>query len=223
MPTIYMKNVDQKDLPERIERDHYPTPLAVAEACLKFIHQRRAYSPERVLDIGAGNGVWGQAARKLWPRADITGVEVRDVEKHESYNGWVKQDFFDWFYGLRGDTNYDLIMGNPPYSLATAMVEEAVKLLLTDQSQLAFLLPSDFAWSDDRYQRLYKHNPPEEVCVLNPRIPFTKGSNPNLSGFYVWRKAGRMGAGLTIMNWITWRERGSRANKTNYRAHTPKK
>lgn len=74
--------------------------------------QKRAV---RILDIGCGEGAWGQVARELWPRANIVGIEPRRealAHARRHYNLVLGGGFEDWD-GLR---QFDLVMGNPPFS-----------------------------------------------------------------------------------------------------------
>jgi hypothetical protein len=58
--------------------EFYPTELPICLAALRQYQQDRP-APRRILDMGAGTGPWGQAAREIWPEAIIVGIELRNI------------------------------------------------------------------------------------------------------------------------------------------------
>ena len=81
-----------KEMRDRDPHDFYPTPLGLCDAALQILDFEGA--APRILDPGAGAGPWGQAARRRWPAAEITGIEVRDVPQPEAYDRWIAQTSF---------------------------------------------------------------------------------------------------------------------------------
>src|SRR5260370_34132868 len=59
----------------RHDKDVYQTPPEFAQAGL----ERVTVDPLRIVDVGAGDGIWGRLARERWPSAYLIGVELRDV------------------------------------------------------------------------------------------------------------------------------------------------
>ena len=100
--------------------DYYRTPEGHVAAALALVPG----TPAAILDPGAGDGAWGQAARSLWPAARIAGVEVRDVRQPAAYDEWHTGPFAQVAPSL---PLVDLVMGNPPYREA----EEFVRLSLS--------------------------------------------------------------------------------------------
>lgn len=206
MPTIYVK--DKDNLPKRREHDFYPTPLEVCREALVQILNREIF--ERVLDPGAGNGVWGEAYREIFDDpiytgtfySEITGIELRDVEPALGYTYWITDDYLsnEWH---RPDTKFDLIMGNPPYSLAKEFILKSLDLL-EDSGYLLFLLRLTVLESQDRYENLYsKGLNPKEVWISTRRISFSgnKKSSPDAYCLCLWQKGWR---GETTLKWLDW-------------------
>src|SRR5262245_51336111 len=111
MTTIYVTR--DTPLPTRRAHEHYPTERALIRAALERYALAKGGEPEYILDPGAGDGRWGQAARALYRRAEGHGGEKRFVPRPEGFDSWYGgHDFLTefkpvWFY--------DLIAGNPPY------------------------------------------------------------------------------------------------------------
>lgn len=77
MPTIYSNKETLDTLPDRRPFDFYSTDPKVCDYALSHLPDRKF---EHIVDAGAGTGVWGFAARKLYPKAHIVGVELRDIQ-----------------------------------------------------------------------------------------------------------------------------------------------
>jgi len=184
----------KKPLPARREHDYYPTPAPFAEAGLSLLPD--GFAPRSILDPGAGAGVWGNVARARWPKAMITGVELRDEPHPEAYNGWVNMDFRLW---MEAGITYDLVMGNPPYKYAEEFVRESL-VRLTHRGWLVFMLRLAFLESRKRL-RLWADSPPVTVAVCANRPSFTgdRKTNATAFAFFVWQQGY---TGDTQLQWV---------------------
>lgn len=180
-----------KALPARRKHDFYPTPPEFAEVCLLSAGYLR---PQLILDPGAGDGVWGEEARKLWPEAHIVAVEPYRVPAHGVYQEWWRQDFLEWL----DPRQFDLVMGNPPYKYAEAFVRRSLACLRLG-GVLALLLPLRFLESQRRME-LWAEHPPiaVSVCANRPSFDGTGKTNATAYAFYFWRKGYR---GTTKLTW----------------------
>ncbi len=179
-------------LPERRPYDRYPTPEWLAEAALDLIET----PPEWVLDVGAGNGVWGRAAQHKWPLARIYGVEIQDSPWPDAYNYWHIGDFLQ--YDIM---SYDLIMGNPPYKDAEAFIDHAQGLLRRG-GEIVFLLRLAFLEGQKRRDGLFKRWPPRHVAICSRRPSFNedgKGTNATAFAVMCWTLGH---AGPTTVSWL---------------------
>lgn len=100
-------------------------------------------TPQTVIDVGAGVGVFTAEAAMRWPEAQILAVDINPVtlgllavrlfSEHASDQGvdmlervtLVRRDFTEWFAG--DDAPHSggrLILGNPPYTRAQLMSRE---------------------------------------------------------------------------------------------------
>jgi hypothetical protein len=180
-----------KQLRPREAHDYYPTPLPFALAALSRI----TYKPTCILDIGAGSGVWGEAARQLWTGITVTGIEVRDVPRPKWYDFWVQGDLKT----LKPTPAFDLVMSNPPYKYA----EQAVRLslnMLEDDCDSVHLLRLAFLEGQARGAGLYKQLPPYRVDVCSARPSFTGDGNTDATAYanFYWRKGWKT---ETLLGW----------------------
>jgi len=76
--------LDPKHIRLHDQYDYYPTPVGLIGDCLLPFAAR--FTRPRILDIGAGDGVWGEKAREIWPQAHITGYELRPVQPSPAYD-----------------------------------------------------------------------------------------------------------------------------------------
>jgi hypothetical protein len=151
----------------RHEWDLYVTPVEVIEAVLAMV----TVEPDRVLDVGANDGRWGAAAQARWPLAQVSGVELRPVERPAGFARWYTGDFLE---GAKWLSPYDLIIGNPPYALAEAFIRAAIGLLW-DGGEVCFLLQSQFLHSKGRRDGLFREYPLRRIYPLAGRVSYHSG------------------------------------------------
>ena len=206
MPTIYVNNSVHQPIRER---EFYPTPIELCKAALKLVPKDCPMND--VLEPGAGSGVWGRALEEVYPRIGyryVHGIEIRDVEvflddytfncyDNWSYYNFLEENLFHPYYG------YDLVMGNPPYSLQEKFIDKSLDLL-KDEGYLLFLLKLSFLESKLRYNKYFNNNlNPKEVHVSVRRVSFTgnKKSNADAYAIYLWKKGW---IGETTLKWLEW-------------------
>lgn len=182
----------------RHAKDFYITPgvLALA-ACRKYIWTR----PAVVLDAGAGTGVWGQAAKRIWPECRLIGVEMDPAHpKPAEYDEWLVGDFLTIPL-----PEASMVIGNPPFSLSEQFIRRA-----TDQAfYTLFLLRLAFLESKKRQTGLWQTHRPAEVSVLAERIPWQnheaglKGKTDDTAhAMYFWSDTG---ADTTTLDFLSWK------------------
>lgn len=88
------------------------------------------------------------------------------------------KDFFDW------DEKVDLILTNPPYSLA----QEFIKHALPRADLVIMLLRLNFLGAQKRY-KFWCDNEPDALYVLSKRPSFTgKGTDATDYAWFVWQQ-----------------------------------
>jgi hypothetical protein len=140
------------------------------------------------------------------------GGYMADVIKSEGYSV-VASDLVDRGYGQGGVDfltadfpvgKYDIIT-NPPYTNVSAFIKKALEIC---NRKVAILMPLRYLSSMERFETLYRENPPKHVyCYMN-RITIAKngefekyeaGMNLEIYAWYIWEKGYN---GETILKWI---------------------
>jgi len=182
MTTIYVKDTD--DLPERDPNDVYVTEKNLIRAAYnEFLVE----PVSNALDVGAGDGRWGEVLIEYVPTANLTGVELLNQPQPPNFDIWFNNtDFMKW--APLQDQIYDLIVSNPPYKFAEEMIRLSWDLLVPG-GQMIFLLRLAFQASVKRYEGLWNEIWPSEVSVCARRPSFYGGgTNGTDYGIYYWEK-----------------------------------
>lgn len=183
MTTIYVSGKALQNLPKRNDFDFYPTPLSVAQDALTYIPLTT--NPSCILDPGAGTGVWGRAARGLFPKATITGIDMRPVPRPAAYNFWFTGDYLL----MDAAPAFDLVMGNPPYKYAEQFVRQAYRML-EPNGYLIMLLRMNFLEGQARADGLWRTHPLKQAVVCSKRVSFSGDGKTNATAYayFIWQK-----------------------------------
>lgn len=145
--------------------DEFRTPRALVEAAVKLLHRQfDTHETFFALEPGANTGVWGSVLRENFPHVFLVGVEqmIMPREYKTPYDMYVDGvDFLSWEIPF----TFDLVIGNPPYSIRTNGKKEVVAekfvrkglSLLCPTGHLYFLLRSGFRHSRERYWQDRRH------------------------------------------------------------------
>lgn len=183
---------------KRKKHDFYPTPLEFCKAVVNLVD----FYPAFICDPGAGNGVWGRALREKFPHAMLDGVELQPLDKPGWYDSWYIGDYLKYEPFIY---KYDLIIGNPPYSLAEEFICHSMDLL-SDYGVLIFLLRLSFLESKSRVRGLFKEFPPSNVFVSASRISFTGDGKNDDQAYAVFWWTKRKTQNWFIGSWLDWKD-----------------
>lgn len=198
MTTIYLK--EGVELPARDRTDHYATPRNLITATLEAVPAHHRFTS--ALDIGAGDGRWGQEVLQQFPKVNImAGVEITDQPKPEGFTLWCPHvDFLTW----EPPCMFNLIVSNPPYYIAEEIIRKAWTLL-EPGGEMIMLLRLAFQASIARYKGLWKELYPIEIMVCSRRPSFYGGgTNGTDYGVFVWHKQSN---GTPLGHPLSWRTR----------------
>ena len=148
MPTI-AKTFGKENKKKLNPTDFYETPVPLAvrgiEIANRYWHEsdwaREGWAsmpPERILDPSMGTGPYGIAAKSILPDSAVYGIDVKRREQidpavytrisHESFLDMPRPGDVEsgWEYWPE---RYDLIVTNPPFSLAEEFINKSLELL----------------------------------------------------------------------------------------------
>ncbi len=191
----------------RPKHDVYETPYNVAYSALQYL---KWYPLDTIIDLGAGNGVWGEAYSGLYGTKSykMIGVDIRDLPMPSYYSNWYSEadihhiSTYELMHLARNDA--DAVIGNPPFKHAEAFVRFALAL---EPKVVLFLLPLAFLESMKRGQGLFKDHPPSKVWVSMRRISFFQTEKSKTGDYatalFLWDKNHKR---ETILDWWDYNE-----------------
>lgn len=190
--------------------DYYITPRPLIPHALELIDDD--LSGGYVVDAGAADGRWGQAAAERWSGVDLLGVELRsDAVRPTGFDGWLKVDFTR----LRLNGKADAVVGNPPFNQARGFIHAGL-LNVREGGWVVYLLPLSLLATQRMWKNVYALPlcRPKHVRVLSRRISFEGfEGDTNMSEYaiYVWQR-GFQGMGTFDILYLN--EEGKRYDDT---------
>ena len=167
---------------KRVDFDYYATnPDAV-----RMLLNSHTFRGIDALEPCAGGG---HIAKVLDEKFIVTALDIVD----RGYPNTIIHDFLTW----ETDSRFDVIITNPPYSLAQEFIEKGLTLL-NDGGQMAMFLKIQFLEGAKR-KKFYENNPPKYIYVFRNRMAtFANGEELDKNGkkwattichaWYVWEK-----------------------------------
>lgn len=180
-------------------KDIYFTPLPLAKLICEVVREEVIQFPvTRMLEPGCGTGSFLKATKTTWPNVKRLGVErVPFIAQEARVKGHhvIESDFLK----KRFKKEYDLIIGNPPYSMAREFVEKSLSLLSLFGNAV-FLLRLDFLGSKKRLP-FWRKTHPQKIFALARRPSFSECGGTDRYEYMVcvW---GRGFEGPTEFGWI---------------------
>lgn len=177
--------------------DVYETPAELAAAiCDRLDGVLPADQPALLLEPSAGSGAFVRAAWNRWGHVGtiVVAHDIRPECKRDCMdNGadyWLLDEICPDFSGKA-----DLVVGNPPFSLAERFVCESLELV-REGGHVAFLLRSSFIFDGvDRADGFWRGAGAclRYVAGVAPRPSFTADGNTDGAAYVlaVWRKGWR--------------------------------
>ena len=200
-----------KSTRKRKEYDFYETPYELCRSALLDLKIDEQLSPNDILDAGAGQGIWGVAANQIFGK-DKIAIQGVDIEWEDSPGGYVHWyhgdylEYLDYDESVYDPLQPDLVMGNPPYSLAEEFVRKSLGIV-TKNGYVYFLLRLAFLESKKRHFGLFTEHPPKRVYVLSRRPSFfttkegRKTTDALSYAMFLWKEGWH---GKTELSWMYW-------------------
>ena len=170
---------------KRNESDFYATPL---ECVYALLDNYDGIGPKDIiLEPSAGNGNIIQALRNKGYKNFIEAVELRDDETSELMKKADEVSICNFLTDYDATCKYDVIIGNPPYSLAQEFIDKSLELLIPG-GRLIFLLRTNFLESKKRFE-WWQNKIPSGLYVLSKRPSFTgKGTDATSYSWFIWER-----------------------------------
>lgn len=193
---------------KRFKYDFYPTPPSCVSAVYDhFDISNKGLYKSKVLDAGAGTGVWGSVLKRKFPEANIKllGVELQEIPKPALYDYWASN--VDFLAELGNPhrvilDNFDFIVSNPPFKHAEEFVRRSLSLT-NHGGYVIVLVRLAFLESIKRGTGLFQEYPPLRVSVLSRRPSFHLDGKTGSLAYMVglWRKGV---VKKTKLDWLNW-------------------
>lgn len=181
---------------DRVARDAYYTPPALALAICKRIRDGWFMEPAVVVEPSAGRGAFVAAARATWPGARIIAIDVdercRAACLRAGASSFVRGSWPRLARSLAGGRGGPLlVVGNPPYRQAQRHADAAREQLVAGDC-LAFLLRLNFLGSVERAEWWREGRDFARTDTISPRPSFRgAGSDATEYALFGWMPSQR--------------------------------
>jgi hypothetical protein len=188
---------------KRIKNDNYPTPLTLARVGWGVAQRYVAaagLTQLRVCEPGCGDVQPFLAAASTDPRViALEGSDLRNVAAADPRA--IVTSGVDWTAESVASGPWDVIVTNPPFSVAEAFARRSLPRLAPG-GVLVLLVRLSFLGSAAR-RDFWRDHPLTELCIIRPRPSFdgSGGSDTSEYAWCVW--APSLGQAPTI-TWCDW-------------------
>jgi SAM-dependent methyltransferase len=188
----------------RETNDFYPTPDWLVKRIITYRNIQQWLGARSALDLGSGNGVWGQYLKHMIPQID--GIDIRKVENPSYTNPLNLPDRKDVgspvytnfypetdFLNLETENRYDIIGFNPPFQMLTDRQTqnkfiEKLHGLLTPYGKIVFILPVSYFSGLWRWNKIFSKGLLIAFYPFSDRIDWTGMGSPRKEhGLFIWQ------------------------------------
>lgn len=200
-PLLY-PNLD--DDAQRDTHDHYSTPEWLVNTLTTHRNVNNWLNAKTALDLGCGDGVWGQYLR--YSIRDIDGIDIRKVDNptfqnplktHVSmHNDKVYRNVFsesDFMTHDFGELKYDIIGFNPPFHLFSSkstrnnFLQKLISIT-KPYGRVCFILPISYLYGLWRWDNLWSKGCLLAFYPFSDRIDWTNAGSPRKEhGLFIWQ------------------------------------
>lgn len=190
---------------KRKKNDNYPTPLALARVGWGVAQRYVAAAGLlrlRVCEPGCGDLQPFLASAASDPRVvTLEGSDLRDVAAADPR--FSVTSGIDWTAENVEGGSWDVIITNPPFSLAEAFARRALTRL-GPGGVLVLLVRLSFLGSAGR-RDFWRDHPLSELCVIRPRPGFTDDGQSDTSE-YAWAVWSLSAGQAPMITWCDWQK-----------------
>lgn len=193
----------------RTALDVYPTPQKTTQKICERL-KTLFPDPKFIIEPSAGSGVFVRELRLLYPTVPIAANEIRTEEAHalaEAGANYVYHEDWEALVRRWRPPEPVLIVGNPPFSLATRHVAAPMEVCAPG-TNIAYLLKQNIKGGKDRAMNFWPKFPHKFEIPLTPRPSFKKTSkasnDTNEYSVFIW-EVGYTGPSITLFPHIIWK------------------
>ena len=163
---------------KRIESDRYMTPESVIHNFItKYDLDMNGLT---ILEPSAGKGHFCKVIKKLYPNSYIVANEI-NTEDHDELVKYANEIYHYDFLKMEHLLEYDVIIGNPPFSLSIEFVKKCLEIS-SKHTKIIMLLRTAFLESKTRYAFWQKH-PLNGLYTLSSRPSFTEDGRSDATSY----------------------------------------
>jgi 16S rRNA A1518/A1519 N6-dimethyltransferase RsmA/KsgA/DIM1 with predicted DNA glycosylase/AP lyase activity len=163
---------------KRVESDFYATPEYIVTKFLN--HYDVDFNSLRVMEAFAGNGNMCRAIKNKYPKCSIWANEIRGEERVNLMQCSNQITMWD-FLNIDNIDGVDIVMSNPPYSIAQECIEHCFKIK-NPNTTVIMLLRLAFLESKKRYEFWQRH-PVNKLYVLSERPSFMQNGKTDATAY----------------------------------------
>jgi len=170
------------DAKGQADADHYPTPPLLAQRGVELAVELYGDKPGVIVEPGCSEcAPFASAGKRMG--IESYGLEIREGERTDIVTFGV--DYLEASLARYRAECADIIITNPPFSLAVEFIETAL-YDVSDSGLVMMLLQTGIEGSKQR-REFWEKFPPVMRYVIRPRPGFVKGGNDSREyAFYVW-------------------------------------
>jgi hypothetical protein len=191
---------------KRREHDAYPTVDELATAIVGHVAVYCGI-PERVVEPTCGDGAFVRALRKQYfIDTKIAAVDIDPQYETAALKSGASKFIHADFLSLPAAalTHVDLIVGNPPFSAAAAIIAKCVRE--APAAIVAFILPVGFVGqTKERNADFWKACPIRYFAPIHPRPSFTNDGRTDRMEYALFGFGARWDGDAGIGDPIVWR------------------
>jgi hypothetical protein len=187
-------------------RDEYLTPRSLVKAAIQKLKERYPFfEPLTCLEPGCGWAAHLDYSLDTFSSIIYTvGVDIYEqpiAPEHE----FVHADFLAW----ETDQRFDLIVTNPPFSLAEQFIQKSISLLSHGGIALFFERYAFFTSKTRRYGLWMDVNLREVwVCVARPAMIGQQTTDSCEYGYFMFDAS--LAHGQILLDWLDWEKNSPR-------------
>lgn len=209
---IYIDKDAKKNLPENPDFERYDTPVEFVTSLCNFLRDELTNFTymRSIIDPCCGTGNWGRGIKKSkLSYGKMIGIDVQDYKQDFNLIDYQEIITSDYIYFTSERAN--LVIGNPPFSLAHEFIEHSLNNILYPGGYLVLLLPSRFMESKTRYDKFFGKScsimKPTDVIFPIQRIQYAGRGNANPKNYVVcvWKNKLFPETVITKCHWLSWR------------------